>query len=303
MTVFFDGITTKSVKNTVLKEQMKPILTERLVCPACGQALVFMDEQWACSVCPQSGKIMNRIPLFSPVAGDIVPFEKQVRAPGLGTPWRQANWKFLLAQMDRLSPGSVILDVGAGHGDFTTALAKHEWIALDIYPYPELDIICDLTQVNPFRLASFDAVVLMNVLEHVCDSRTLLTNLAALLKPGGTLLVAIPFLIKIHQAPYDFVRYTEYALSQLGQGAGLELASLEAYDDPVFLIGESRRNLERWGLRAISKPRRILSRGLLLALRACEFGLERLVKGFIRSADSEVTPAPVGYHAEFRKPG
>lgn len=296
MTVFFDGIMID------LKEKMKPILTERLVCPACRQTLVFTDEQWACSACPQRGKIMNQIPLFSPVADDIVPFEKQVRAPGLGTPWRQANWQFLLTHMDRLLPGSVILDVGAGHGDFIPAMARHEWVALDIYPYAEADIVCDLTRVNPFRLASFDGVVLMNVVEHVCDSRTFLTNLAALLKPGGTFLLAIPFLIKIHQAPYDFVRYTEYAISQLGQDAGLELTSLEAYDDPVFLIGESRRNMERWGLRAISKPRRIISRGLLLALKTCEFGLDRLVKGFIRSADSKVVPAPVGYHAVFRKP-
>ena len=71
-------------------------------------------------------------------------------------------------------------------------------LALDIYPYPEVDVVCDLTQVNPFRENSFDAIVLMNVLEHVFATGVFLSELAKLLKPGGRLLVAIPFLLKVH---------------------------------------------------------------------------------------------------------
>ncbi len=39
------------------------------------------------------------IPIFTPPPDDIVPSEKIARSPDIGTPWRQANWRFLQAQV------------------------------------------------------------------------------------------------------------------------------------------------------------------------------------------------------------
>lgn len=282
---------------------MKSYLVERLVCASCGEGL-HIDEQAAeyrCSACDYCGVIYQGKPLFTEVAGDIQPFEKAPRGPHSGSPWRQANWRFLQQQVDRLPEQAVLLDVGAGHGDFAEIFDGRQSILLDVFPYPEIDIVCDLTQAVPFRPGSFDAVVLMNVLEHVYDSRALFSSVKTLLKPGGVFVVAIPFLLKVHQAPYDFVRYTHFSLERLGQEFGLELQSLEGYYDPIFLLGEGWRNIERTALSGMSKYRRIASRGLLWGIKASASILESLVgKGYTQPSHSATTPAPIGYHVVYR---
>jgi SAM-dependent methyltransferase len=204
--------------------------------------------------------------------------------------------------VDALPTEAVLLDVGAGHGDFAEIFKGRQAVLLDVYPYPEIDIVCDLTHSVPFRPGSFDAVVLMNVLEHVYDSRALFAAAMSLLKPGGIFVVAIPFLLKVHQAPYDFVRYTHFSLERLGEEQGFEILSLEGYYDPIFLLGEGWRNIERTELGRMSRYRRAASRGLLWGIKTTASFLEGLVgKGYTQPSESAVTPAPIGYHVVYRK--
>jgi len=284
--------------------ELKSCLVERLVCPSCGNTLDF-DGQMGEFRCLQGdfiGKIRSGIPLFIEVAEDIQPFEKKPRGPHHGSPWRQANWRFLQEQVEALPQDAVILDVGAGHGDFADIFIGRQAILLDVFPYPEVDVVCDLTHSVPFRPHSFDAVVLMNVLEHVYNSRALFAAINSLLKPGGVFVVAIPFLLKVHQAPYDFVRYTHFGLQRLGQDFGFELLSLDGYYDPIFLLGEGWRNIERSELGKLSRYQRVASRGLLWGIKSAATMLGRLVgKGYTQPSELAVTPSPVGYHVVYRK--
>jgi SAM-dependent methyltransferase len=283
---------------------MKSCLVERLVCPRCGNSLDFNERagEFRCSVGDFSGTLHAGIPLFIEVAGDIQPFEKTLRGPNCGSPWRQANWRFLHTQVQALPADAVILDVGAGHGDFAEIFDGRQAILLDVYPYPEIDVVCDLTRTVPFRPGSLDAVVLMNVLEHVYDSRALFAAVNTLLKPGGVFVVAVPFLLKVHQAPYDFLRHTHFSLERLGQDFGFELLSLDGYYDPIFLLGEGWRNIERTELGRMSRYRRAASRGLLWGIKSTASILEGLVgKGYTQPSEQAVTPAPVGYHVVYRK--
>jgi SAM-dependent methyltransferase len=283
---------------------MKPCLAERLVCPRCGNDLDINERvgEYGCLNCDFGGKLHAGIPLFVEVAGDIQPFEKKLRGPNYGSPWRQANWRFLQEQIRALAHDAVLLDVGAGHGDFADIFEGREAILLDVYPYPEIDVVCNLTSTVPFRASSFDAVVLMNVLEHVYDSRALFKVVNSLLKPGGIFVVAVPFLLKVHQAPYDFVRYTHFGLQRLGQDFGFELLSLEGYFDPIFLMGESWRNIERCELGRLSRIQRAASRGLLWGIKSAASILEGWVgKGYTQPSEQAISPAPIGYHAVYRK--
>ncbi|HQP08787.1 MAG TPA: methyltransferase domain-containing protein, partial [Anaerolineaceae bacterium] len=169
-----------------------------LVCPICkGEFLQHNPDKWVCVTCGYTVNLVEGKPFFNQTPQDIIPFQKSERGPEIGTPWRQANWKFLHEQISKLSPGSKVLDVGAGRGDFADILTAQNTLAVDVIPFPEVDIICDLTQCIPFKEASFDAVVLMNVLEHVFNTRDLLINTRSLLKPGGKLILTIPFLLMI----------------------------------------------------------------------------------------------------------
>jgi len=289
---------------------MKPYLLGLLRCDRCSGALI-MDGSRSSLVCQVCGhKITlhpvegagHLIPLFTQPPPEMLPSEKMERGPGLGTPWRQANWRFVQVQADRMPQGSLILDVGAGRGDFAAAMQYHRPVALEVYPYPEVDVVCDLTQVNPFQADSFDAIFLLNVLEHVYDTHALLATLAGLLKPGGRLVMAIPFMVKIHQAPIDFVRYTHFALQRLGENHNLRVKTLEGYYDPVFFLGEGIGNLRWTVIPTLHGIKRYLARAVLLGMRT----LTRVLGATVPTGNTHPpaqarSMAPTGYHVVYEK--
>lgn len=53
------------------------------------------------------------------------------------------------------------------------------------------------------------------VLEHVTDPHAAARGVCELLKPGGRLVLTVPFMFPIHDRPYDHFRYTRYGLAVL----------------------------------------------------------------------------------------
>lgn len=283
---------------------MKPQLSRMLICHRCGGELSQQPGFLICQACAQSIPCQGEIPVFTPPPPAMRPSEKLRRGPNIGTPWRQANWRFLAEQVEKLEKSAVILDVGAGRGDFADLFTNHpNYLALDVYPYPEVDLVCDLTQVNPFRPGSLDAIILMNVLEHIYDSHALLDSLSRMLAPGGILIAAIPFLVKIHQAPIDFARYTHYALQRFAPEHGLEIVLLEGFYDPVSLLGEGIGNLKNAVLPGLSGLRRVVGRLVAWGLESLTNSLTFLLGARQSAPPSQVrSHAPTGYQLVFRKP-
>jgi len=90
-----------------------------------------------------------------------------------------------------------------------------------------LDVEHDLNEPLPFTDRSFDTIVLSDVLEHIARPELLWAEMARILAPGGELLMNVPFYYWIHAGPYDFYRYTEFALRRFVESAGLELVQLD----------------------------------------------------------------------------
>jgi SAM-dependent methyltransferase len=281
---------------------MKTILLDTIQCPQCQGPLQERTAELVCQDCGHQIPLKGQIPLFTTPPAGIQPSEKLVRGPEMGTPWRRANWRFLERQLAGLDQQSLILDVGAGRGDFDALLADRQVISLDIYPYPEVDIVCDLTLANPFKPSGFNAILLMNVLEHVYETRTFLAALSKLLKPGGLLVVAIPFMVKMHQVPVDYVRLTEFSLQRLGPDHGLALDELEGYYDPLFFLAEGTGNLRNAYLPGLGKSRRNMARLLLGGIQILADGLSRMLGPGQAQAPAEVRSlAPTGYQVVYRK--
>jgi SAM-dependent methyltransferase len=287
---------------------MKAGLLERLVCEACGGELALTaTRELACQVCGRQtpmhfGEGLQETPIFTPPPPGLQPSPRLARGPNLGTPWRRANWRFLETEANRLPPHAALLDVGAGRGDFADLFTGRIYYALDIYPYPEIDLVCDLAQTNPLRAASFDAVLLINVLEHVYDGRGLLHTLTRILKPGGVLIVAIPFMVKMHQVPVDFARYTHYALQRMGEDNGLALEKLEGFYDPISLLGEGIGNLKNALLPTLRGWRHYAGRALTLGMEVLSAGLRGLLgPGKLQPPAQARSLAPTGYHLVYRK--
>lgn len=75
-----------------------------------------------------------------------------------------------------------------------------------------LDITCSLNEPLPIPNQEFDTIILSEVLEHIAEPELLWREMERILKPGGKILLGVPFLYKIHEAPHDYFRYTEFAL-------------------------------------------------------------------------------------------
>ena len=87
------------------------------------------------------------------------------------------------------------------------------------------DIFSDAAHL-PLIDASVDAVICLEVLEHVREPRNALAEFARVLKSGGTMLFSMPFMYPIHDAPHDFQRLTEYGLRRDFDAAGLDIIEL-----------------------------------------------------------------------------
>lgn len=114
------------------------------------------------------------------------------------------------AFLDRLAPGARVLVVGGGAiGDGFERLyaGTFEVVGTDVYPSPNIALICDGHKL-PFADASFDAVVIQAVLEHVVSPDRVATEVHRVLKPAGLVFAETPFMQQVHEGAYDFTRFT-----------------------------------------------------------------------------------------------
>ncbi len=88
---------------------------------------------------------------------------------------------------------------------------------------PEATIVGDLTNAPQIPDASFDCVILTQVLQFVYDVRAALTTVARILAPGGVLLATVPGISKISaredEAFGDWWRFTARSVRRLAEEA------------------------------------------------------------------------------------
>jgi SAM-dependent methyltransferase len=141
--------------------------------------------------------------------------------------------------LDRIGPlpGPAVLEIGCGTGSFTSLLAArgNSVVALDLNPdYVEIaqrrtanldrvEIRCaDATEIS--WEPRFDAVMLLDVLEHIEDDLDLLMRLRKALKPNGVLVLKVPagqwLYGSMDRAIGHYCRYSRQTLRQACLMAG-----------------------------------------------------------------------------------
>jgi 2-polyprenyl-3-methyl-5-hydroxy-6-metoxy-1,4-benzoquinol methylase len=166
----------------------------------------------------------------------------------LGTAKHFFDW--VLDELDPYLHGR-LLEVGAGLGTITRKLVDR---------YPDLSIVAvepaenlfadlesyaaltpqvtarrqTLAEYEPDRAGGFDAVLYLNVLEHIADDAQELRLAARVLRPGGALLVFGPALEWLYsELDYRAGHYRRYSLRRLralASAAGLQVVSARYFD-------------------------------------------------------------------------
>ncbi len=99
--------------------------------------------------------------------------------------------------LKNLSPEARILIVGVfgGRDFFLFSNLGFNVIGLDIILQPDIDriVLANVENSLPFEKESFDAVIISEVLEHLCYDVHAIENLRRVLKHNGRLIVSLPF--------------------------------------------------------------------------------------------------------------
>ena len=117
----------------------------------------------------------------------------------------------------------VILDVGCADQRFCHFLPSScQYIGLDYYQtatdwYQTRPHVYGDAQSIPILPDAVDNVLLLDVLEHLARPEDALREIRRILKPGGEVVIQVPFIYPIHDAPLDFRRWTLYGLRQLAK--------------------------------------------------------------------------------------
>jgi 2-polyprenyl-3-methyl-5-hydroxy-6-metoxy-1,4-benzoquinol methylase len=104
-----------------------------------------------------------------------------------------------------------VLDIGAGTGDFLLECKNQNWDILGIEPNDKAKAIAVGKgikfgdTIEKLESNSFDVITMWHVLEHVPDVEHQVAELKRLLKPSGTIIIAVP-----NFKSYDAKYYKEF---------------------------------------------------------------------------------------------
>lgn len=125
-----------------------------------------------------------------------------------------------------------LYDLGAGESPYKDFFLQHaqHYVAVDwtgSFHATKADIAADLNQPLPIESGIADTVVSLSVMEHLCEPQNMLNEAFRILKPGACIVLQVPWQWWIHEAPYDFFRYTPYGLKYLMKKAGFADVKVE----------------------------------------------------------------------------
>jgi len=168
------------------------------------------------------------------------------------------------------------------------------WVCLNIDPSVRPDVLADASCL-PILSEQVDAVVCTEVLEHLAHPDLALMEMTRCLRPGGSIVVTVPFLFPVHADPCDYYRYTSWCLQEMLMRAGLEGVAIHTQGGYFAVLTDMMRDAVE---RVRPTPVRWLLGAPVLLLRPILLWLDAVL------ADRALVQRyPEGYLATARKPG
>ena len=126
----------------------------------------------------------------------------------------------------------LLLDFGCGKKPYQMLFNVYGYVGLEIWRDGQagsgktVDVFYD-GKTLPFLNDSFDSIFTSEVFEHIFNVDHVLSEIHRVMKPGGYILITLPFVWEEHEAPWDFARYTSYAISHILNQSGFDIVVID----------------------------------------------------------------------------
>lgn len=117
-----------------------------------------------------------------------------------------------------------VLDLGCGEMPYREWMLQfcRSYTGIDWSSTPHklrADVVADLNRPIPLDAEIADTIVSISTLEHLNNPANLFSESYRMLRPGGVLILQVPFMWHVHEAPFDYFRFTQYGLRKLADDA------------------------------------------------------------------------------------
>jgi len=121
----------------------------------------------------------------------------------------------------------ILVDLGCGTAPYKEFFLQYaeKYIGVDwtnTLHNSKADIVSNLNEKIELSDSYADTIVSLSVMEHLCEPQIFLNESYRILKEDGVMILQVPFQWWVHEAPYDYFRFTPYGLKYIFGKAGFQ---------------------------------------------------------------------------------
>ena len=169
-----------------------------------------------------------------------------------------------IAAFLRLQHLGRVLDYGAGNSPYRQYISCDRYVTADVCQNLAGNIEHLLVPGERLAVeaASFDTVLLLDVLEHIPDSDFVFGEIKRVLAANGRLFISVPFLYREHETPFDFARYTVFGMRELVARQQGKIVRLSKAGDVYYTLLSLflERGIANGELNRLGVPGRVVNR-------------------------------------------
>ena len=140
--------------------------------------------------------------------------------------------------------GGRVLEIGGRADPHHEQFVNFEYLNLDLEETGPGVVRGDITNCPELASQSFDAIISVDVFEHIREPWLAAREITRLLRPGGFTYHSTLFSWRYHPCPVDYWRYTPDALSFLFSDLEVMRAEFDSLERRRNLLGRGRFKLE-----------------------------------------------------------